>query len=962
VAGRVFILIEEACLIMKKINSCFYYFVFWPVCLFAGLYVRAEEIKYEGNWGVHGFSIERQGPGGVKINFSVTRFFIGDQVIDGENLQVVRLPGVFLPNNEGCPDLPTWSRYIAVPQGAVASVKTLACRGITYRNLDIAPAFRIPLDTDQGPLVYEKNMSIYSMDAFYPAEPVLLSKPGKIRGMDVVMLSITPFQYNPVRKELIVTEDVQVEVTFSGGKGHFGEDRLRSRWFDPILSDVLLNRASLPEIDYDKVIPGCKTPDYEYLIICPDEVHFISWANVIRDFRLEQGINTGVRTTTETGGNTVEAIENYLYKAYTGWEIPPVAILLLGDYGTSGNTIVSPIYNSYCVSDNMYADVDNDHLPDMIIARMTAQNSTHLQTMVTKFINYETSPPSDTAFYDHPITALGWQTDRWFQICSETVGGFWKNVLKKFPVRINAICSGTPGTLWSTAANTSIVVDYFGPNGLGYIPESPATLGGWTGGTASMVNNAINTGSFMLLHRDHGGPEGWGEPAYNLSSIDGLTNNHGNKLPWIFSINCMTGMFDYGSEVFAEKFHRYRYQGLNAGALGVTAASQASYSFVNDAYVWGMMDYLWPDFMPASGSNQESRGVLPAFGSAAGKYFLSASSWPNNPGSKEVTYHLFHSHGDAFCTVYSEMPQPLTVVHDTSLYAGATSFAVVADEGAFIALTANGSLLATATGTGLPVDISIPAQAAGTIIKVVITKQNFFRYAAPVSVLSSSFPVDLKVMLEGPFDVLQMSTCLNTMGHLPLIQPYSTSPWFYQGTEALAVIPNTDVVDWVLVEFRETGGGASTATPATMIEREAALLLKDGSVVGLDGASPIFMNSLVTQNLYVVIWHRNHLAVMSAIPLILNGGSYTYDFTSSAEQAYGGANAHKCLVTGVWGMVAGDGNADGNIGMPDKVDTWIVQGGNAGYLEGDFDLNGSVDNADKVEKWSPNSGRGSQVP
>ncbi len=108
---------------------------------------------------------------------------------------------------------------------------------------------------------------------------------------------------------------------------------------------------------------------------------------------------------------------------------------------------------------------------------MTANNEAQLQVMITKFLNYERNPPTSAAFYDHPITALGWQTERWFQICSETIGGFWKNVQNKHPVRINAIYSGTPGTVWSTATNTATVVNYFGPSGLGYIPNTPAELG-----------------------------------------------------------------------------------------------------------------------------------------------------------------------------------------------------------------------------------------------------------------------------------------------------------------------------------------------------------------------------------------------------------------------------------------------------------------------------------------------------
>jgi len=135
-------------------------------------------------------------------------------------------------------------------------------------------------------------------------------------------------------------------------------------------------------------------------------------------------------------------------------------------------------------------------MPDVVLARMTAQNETHLETMVTKFLDYERTPPTNPDFYDHPITALGFQTERWFQICSESVAGFWEVIQGKSVNRINAIYSGNPATdPWSTATNTATVVNYFGPNGLGYIPATPGeVICSWYG-TANDVVNGINSGA-----------------------------------------------------------------------------------------------------------------------------------------------------------------------------------------------------------------------------------------------------------------------------------------------------------------------------------------------------------------------------------------------------------------------------------------------------------------------------------
>ncbi|MBN3035144.1 MAG: hypothetical protein JW861_06130 [Bacteroidales bacterium] len=230
-----------------------------------------------------------------------------------------------------------------------------------------------------------------------------------------------------------------------------------------------------------------------------------------------------------------------------------------------------------------------------------------------------------------------------------------------------------------------------------------------------------------------------------------------------------------------------------------------------------------------------------------------------------------------------------------------------------------------------------------------------------ITVEQAGIKTALKEYLQGPFSGTQMTTILNTSGFLPLAQPYNNPPWNYSGTESVPSIPNADVVDWALVELRDAAT-ASQATQATMIARQACFVLKDGSFTGTDGSSLPQFNVSVSQNLFVVLHHRNHLPVMSANPLTGSGGIYSYDYTTGSSQAYGGALGHKQIVPGIWGMIGGDGNADREVNNADKIEVWSVQAGNSGYLAGDFNLDSQVNNGDKNDIWKPNSGSGAQVP
>jgi hypothetical protein len=209
-----------------------------------------------------------------------------------------------------------------------------------------------------------------------------------------------------------------------------------------------------------------------------------------------------------------------------------------------------------------------------------------------------------------------------------------------------------------------------------------------------------------------------------------------------------------------------------------------------------------------------------------------------------------------------------------------------------------------------------------------------------------------------------MDTTLNFMNQLPLLQPYNNPAaiWHYPGTESVASIPRTDIVDWIEIELRETAGGPGTATGLTTIAKQAAFLLSDGSIIAIDGLTLPTFNQIITGNLYVVVWHRNHLGIMSANPLNFDGiDTYSYDFTSGPSQAYG-TNAQIEIVPGIYGMIPGDAEPDGQINLLDKTSQWMIQTGTAGYLESDFNLNGQVDNVDKNDFYLPSLGKGSFVP
>ncbi len=202
----------------------------------------------------------------------------------------------------------------------------------------------------------------------------------------------------------------------------------------------------------------------------------------------------------------------------------------------------------------------------------------------------------------------------------------------------------------------------------------------------------------------------------------------------------------------------------------------------------------------------------------------------------------------------------------------------------------------------------------------------------------------LRVFLAGAYSGGVMSTQLKTLGYIPLTSPYSA---------VVADSIPSNITDWIKVELRSDS--------LTVVESRDLFLRKNGRIVDLDGTSyPTFSHS---GNYYIVIKHRNHLAVMSSKKISIGAG---YDFAESYTTVWNTGNtawdAYKNLGDGNWGMIPGDVNEDYVTNdLDENIITTDFSQSLLGYLDSDLNLDGYCTSTD-YNMLSPQMSKYSRVP
>jgi len=207
---------------------------------------------------------------------------------------------------------------------------------------------------------------------------------------------------------------------------------------------------------------------------------------------------------------------------------------------------------------------------------------------------------------------------------------------------------------------------------------------------------------------------------------------------------------------------------------------------------------------------------------------------------------------------------------------------------------------------------------------------------------------NLSAFLEGAYDNTAgnvMTNELNQAGQLPNQQPYHQANWNYLGAETISNPPPSNMVDWVLVSFRETLTGGS-------VVRKAAVLNKNGTIEPFDISLRSGLNSV-----YVMIEHRNHMPVITDQPVSINNGSLAHNFTLS--EGYVGAGFAQKQIGNKWALYAGNGDQVDMVGYDinavDRVYWQPFNGTFNVYHPADYNMDNDISGDDRI-LWSYNNG------
>ena len=615
----------------------------------------------------------------LEISFDLGGYFVED-LANGNNK--ITFPGGVPNLEEGTPDLPKMAQSIIIPDLAHMELSIIESEfvEIFMENL-ISSKGNLTRNIDPASVPYTFGEA-YETDEFYPQDIVFMRNPYIVRTVRGQAIVFQPIQYNPIQRTLRVYTHIKVNIQ-QNGMSQINPLTRRpakggSREFENIYAEHFLNYSTNNRYE----LLGEQGP---MLVVCYGEFMqamqpFVEWKNY-------KGIPTEMVDVADIGGS--DEIEAFVETKY--YDDGIAFVLLVGDIAQIPSPRYSDGAGSNSPADPSYGFVaGSDYYPEIIIGRFSAENTSHVETMINRTIEYEMDPDPTADWYKK---GSGFASDEGpgddGEIDYEHLDNIRDDLL----------------------GFTYIEVDQI------YDPS----------GTVEDGEAALNEGRSIINYTGHGSNGSWGNGCpMNQTDVNGLVNM--GMYPFIWSVACVNGEFHIGT-CFAETWLRATgTDGVPTGAIAVLMST------INQSWSPPMdgQDEM-NDILVESYENNIKR----TYGGLSMNGVMHMADSYGTAGEEEILYWTIF--GDPSVVVRTDTPTDMTVSHNDVMIIGAEEFSIETGmAAALVAVSRDGELLAStytdATG-GTTLEFEPPLEIPGPV-DLVVTAFNKMPYETTVNVIA----------------------------------------------------------------------------------------------------------------------------------------------------------------------------------------------------------------------------------
>ena len=589
----------------------------------------------------------------IVVDFILTNYVIDDyKVLDGIMHQKIKALDAVAILKKGHPEVLKFTTNLQMPNEGVSSVNVISTSFVTKSDINLIPSKgNLYRNINPETIPYEKA-GIYQQNNSYPGSLVVDGVPYIQRDVRGQTITLFPFQYNPVLKQLRVYNKVRFEVNFNTKTSGINElDEQRKSSYNKLIEDSYTRR-------YLNYIPKKYTSIGEegsILIVTPSE--YISNLSSYIEWKRQAGFEVEL-VDISTIGNTQLNISNYV-KDYYQQNPDFLYLIIVGDHnkvcayncGSTGGWMSEIKW-----SDAKYGLVSNsnDWYPDIYVGRLSPSNLTTLNIMLQRNLEYDITP--DTSSYYKRAIGLGSNEGAGYGDDGEADWQHLRNI------RTDLLNYGY----------TDVYEFYDGSHGGQDANGNP---------NSNMVSNAVNQGIGLFNYTGHGDLNTCITGNYNSNHINSGTNN--GMYPFVISVACNNGTFTSGTCI-SEAWQRASNLGTPTGAIAAAGSS----ILMSWAPPMATQDEI-VDILVESYTNNKMQTLGGLFYSGQMKMLDDY----NNANGREVieTWVFF---GDPSTMIRTDIPQDLTVTHLSSELVGVSSLNVFSStEDAVVTLKSNGSII-----------------------------------------------------------------------------------------------------------------------------------------------------------------------------------------------------------------------------------------------------------------------------